>query len=467
MLEREMTTQQVANRGFRVFTAVWLGHVISLLGSELTSFALGVWVFQRTGSATQFTFVAMFAMLPGLLISPVSGALVDRWDRRWVLIVSDALAACVTLSIAGLLFTDQLEIWHIYLATMVSSVSSAFFQPAFMASTSLLVPPEQYGRANGMVQLGFSLSQIAAPTLAGVLVLTIELWGVLLIDFATFLVAITILLLVRIPRPNPVAEKDAEQNLLKQQISYGLAYITARPGLLGLIIFFAISNFNLGIVQILITPLILGFADAGALGQVLSIAGVGMLLGGIIMSIWGGPKRRVLGILGFTLLQGVILLLGGLQPNSLLIALAAAVFLFSSQIVIGCSQTIWQTKVAPGVQGRVFAIRTMIAWSSLPIAYFVAGPLADYVFEPLLVKGGPLSDSIGQIIGVGPGRGIGLLYIMLGLFTILTVVGGYLYPRLRLVELELPDATTQDEPHTAPEKDIPFETEEQTRLSVA
>ncbi len=216
------------------------------------------------------------------------------------------------------------------------------------------------------------------------------------------------------------------------------------PAWLGLLIFFVATNFTMGIVELLITPLVLSFASATTLGLVLSIAGCGMLVGTLVMSAWGGPKRRVYGVLGFTLLQGLLLFLGGLRPNVPLVTAAAFVYLFSSPIIFGSSQAIWQSKVEPDVQGRVFAARAMIAWSALPFAYLSSGPLVDHVFEPLLVPGGPLAGSLGQLIGVGPGRGIGLLFIVLGILSVLATVGGYLYPRLRLVEDELPDAVGDD-----------------------
>ncbi len=443
--------QHDVNRGLMSFVPVWLGYMASLFGTDLTSFALGVWVFQRTGSATQFALISMFAVLPAVVISPLAGALVDRWDRRWVLILSDTAAATATLSIAGLLFAGRLEIWHIYVATIVNSLSGTFYRLAFTASITLLVLKQHYGRANGMARMGLALAQITAPMLAGVLVSTVQIWSVLLIDFVTFLVAVPLILMVRIPRPQATAEGKAGQGLLKQEVAYGWTYVTARPGLLGLLIFFAVLNLFLGIVQVLLTPLVLGFADAAVLGLVMGTASVGALLGGAVMSIWSGPRRRVFGIFGFALLQGMVLLLGGLQPNALLVAAAAAVVFFCSQIVITCGQAVWQSKVAPDVQGRVFAILSMIALSSLPVAYLAAGPLADRVFEPLLAVGGPLSGSIGRLIGVGPGRGIGLLYIVLGIFIALAVVGGYLYPRLRLVEFELADAVVEDTPREAAE----------------
>jgi MFS transporter, DHA3 family, macrolide efflux protein len=437
-------TQQTAAPGWSVFITIWLGQVISILGSGLTGFALGVWVFQRTGSVTLFALIAAFATLPSILIAPLAGALVDRWDRRAVMIASSIGPAIGVLIIAWLFSTDQLAIWHIYLIVMAISVFGAFQQPAFVASTTLLVPKQHYGRASGMVQLGIGVARIIAPALAGLLVVSIPIWNIMLLDFASFLFAIVTLLLVRIPRPQPSEGGASAQGVLREDIFYGWRYISARPGLLGLLIFFAITNFTLGVVQVLITPLVLGFASPVVLGRVLSAAGAGMVIGGVVMSIWGGPKQRMYGIFGATLVQGLVLLLGGLQPSAVLVGVAAVVCLFSSIIINGCSQALWQSKVAPNVQGRVFAIRFMIAGSSLPLAYFVAGPLADNVFEPLLVVGGPLADTVGRLIGVGPGRGIGLLFIVLGVVVLLAVVAGSAYPRLRRVQSELPDVVQGD-----------------------
>ena len=164
------------------------------------------------------------------------------------------------------------------------------------------------------------------------------------------------------------------------------------------------------------------------------------------MSAWGGPKPRVYGILGFSVLQGVVLFAAGLPPQVVILAAAAFLYFFSLPIINGSSQAIWQSKVAPDVQGRVFAVRRMIAWSSLPLAYLAAGPLADRVFEPLMAVGGPLAGSVGRFVGVGPGRGIGLLYIVLGTVSLLATVVGFLYPRLRRVEVELPDVVVDIAP---------------------
>ena len=438
--------QRTAPRGMLTFFTIWFGQVISLTGSGLTGFALGVWVYQRTGSVTQFALISLFTSLPGIVMSPIAGALVDRWDRRTAMLLSDTGAGLCTLAIALLLLAGHLEVWHIYIALAISSTFSAFQWPAYSAATTLLVPKEHLGRASGMVQLGEAAAQIVSPALAGALVGIIQIQGVILIDFATFLFAVLTLLIIRVPRPEATAEGQAGQGSLLREAAYGWTYITARPGLLGLLVFFAATNFTSGIVGVLFTPLVLGFSTPAVLGSLLSIGGVGFLIGSLTMSAWGGPKPRVYGILGFSILQGIVLFAAGLPPRVVILAVAAFFYFFSLPVVNGCSQAIWQSKVAPDVQGRVFAVRRMIAWSSLPLAYLVAGPLADRVFEPLLAVGGPLAASVGQLVGVGPGRGIGFLYMVLGLISLLAVVVALLYPRLRRVEAELPDVIGEKAP---------------------
>jgi MFS family permease len=438
-------TKQTNNKGFRIFLLIWFGQSVSLIGSGLTGFALGVWVYQSTGSVTQFALIALFTALPGIIFSPLAGALVDRWDRRWAMIISDTGAGVCTLAVALLLMVNRLEVWHIYILMAISSTFSAFQWPAYSAATTLLVPKEHLGRASGMVQIGQAVSQIASPVLAGVLIGLIQVEGVILIDFITFIFAVFTLLVVRVPRPEVTAEGKAGQGSLLKEAAYGWKYIIARPGLLGLLLIFSGLNLTTGIVQVLFTPLVLGFTTAAVLGTILSIGGLGFLGGSVTMSIWGGPKTRVYGILSFALFAGISLFLVGFPPQIPILAAGVFIYFFSFPIINGCSQTIWQSKVAPDVQGRVFAVRRMIAWSSLPLAYLAAGPLADYLFEPLLAEGGALASSVGQIIGTGEGRGIALLYIILGFLTVVTSVVGFIHPRIRKVELELPDFTGEND----------------------
>jgi MFS family permease len=431
--------QPVADRGIRSFVIIWFGQLISLLGSGLTGFALGVWVYQRSGSVTQFALTTLSATLPGILMTPLAGLFVDRWDRRWTVILSDTGAAVSTLSIALLLLTGRFELWHYCLALAANSIFNSFKGLAFYAITAMLMPKRHLGRASGMMQIGPATARILSPMIAGLLLGIIQIQGVILVDFATFFIPIITLLLVDVPKLEPTSEGKAGKGSFLQEISYGWTFITARPGVLGLLVFFAIINFTLGLAHALYRPLLLGFASVKVVGLIGTVGGSGVLIGSIVMGTWGGPKHRVKGILGFGLLYGLGLILAGLRPSALLMATAFFGIVFGVPIINGCIQMIWLSKTPLDVQGRVFAVGMMITRSSLPLAYVVAGPLADKVFEPLLTASGPLAGTVGRLIGIGPGRGIGLLYILMGVVTILTATGSYLYPRLRLVEEELPD----------------------------
>lgn len=421
------------------FSILWFGQLVSVLGSGLTGFALGVWVYQTTGSVARFALISLFTSLPGILLSPVAGVLVDRWDRRLLMLASDAASAVCTLGIVALLWQDRLEVWHIYLAMGLSSLFRAVQWPAFTASTTLMVPKRHYGRAGGMVQLGEALAMILAPAIAGLMIVHIGLTGVILIDLASFVFAALALLAVRIPAPEPAGE-EAPKGTVLSEIAGGWAYLRQRPGLMALLFLFAGTNFAVAMVQVLFTPLLLSFASPQTLGRVLSVASSGFLVGGLVMSVWGGPRRRIAGIRALQTLQGLVLLLGGLEASAPLIAAAGFVFFFCSSLVNGSSQAIWQSKVAPGIQGRVFSLRRMAATSTLPLAYLIGGPLADRVFEPALAPGGPLAASLGALIGVGRGRGIAFMILLLGVWMLALVTLIHRFGPLRRVEDDLPDA---------------------------
>jgi len=307
------------------------------------------------------------------------------------------------------------------------------------------VPKEHLGRANGLIQFGGAASQTLAPFLAGVLLAGVGLQGVTLVDLSTFIFALLILFTVRIPKSAIALPKhESKPAAFLTEAMYGWQYIKERPGLLGLLLITVIINGSERMVVVLIAPLVLGFSTAQVLGVVSSLAGIGMILGAVTMSVWGGPRQRINGVLGFTLLRSLLLFLGGLQPSAALIATAASLFLFFGQISGGSAQALWQTKVAPQVQGRVFAILGLVAGATTPLVLVLAGTLADNVFQPLLNPGGALAASLGKVMGVGAGRGIGLMFILLGILNTVVVLAGYLHPRIRKVESELPNAIGGD-----------------------
>ena len=247
------------------------------------------------------------------------------------------------------------------------------------------------------------------------------------------------LLLVRIPRPPETAAGKAGRGSLRREAGYGWVYLKERPGLLGLLVLFAFINFALGYFSVLMTPLVLSFSTADVLGAIFSVGGIGTLIGSVVMSTWGGSKRKIDGLLGSIFLFSVFLILMGFRADLVVIGIGAFGLFVLLPIAQASSQSIWQAKIAPDVQGRVFAIRGLIAQGITPLTYLTAGPLADYVFEPMMQPNGALASSVGAVIGVGVGRGIGLIFVVMGLFIALATAIGYAMPRIRRVEEELPD----------------------------
>ena len=429
----------------KTFNTVLIGQLLSLLGSGLTTFALGVWVYQKTGSVTQFTLVLFFGSIPGVLLLPVAGLLADRWDRRLTMMLSDAGAALGTLVLLGMFLTDRVEMWLVYTALIISSSLGTFQRPAYSAAVGQLVEEKDYGRANGMVRTTQALAQLFAPLIAGVLLTFIDIERILIIDLVTFVCALITLAIVRFPAIRSDA-KTEEKLGWWQEISLGWTYLGARVGLLSLMVFFAILNFSGGLANALVQPLILSFTTPTMLGTMLTIGGLGLLVGSLVMAAWGGPKKRVNGIFGFMPLAGIGIFAVGLQPSIVWVTTALFITFFTLPFIEGCTSAIIQSKVDAAIQGRVFAVTHMIAGFMAPVAYVVAGPLADRIFEPLLAPGGALADSVGAWIGTGQGRGIGLLLAVVGAVLIVTTAIGFLVPRLRNVEAELPDAAAPQVP---------------------
>ena len=426
--------------GGAAFGVVWIGQVVSLFGSNLAGFVLGVWVYQQTKSVTAFSLISLLTVLPEIALLPVAGVIVDRFDRRLVMLLGVLGSGLCGVVLAALAVMGQLQLWHIYLMLMVSSAFESVQFLALSASITLLVSRHNLSRANGMVSLGTSIAMVAAPVLAGVFLQVLGLTKVLLINVAAYAFAVLTLCVVRIARPEKSFQTDEAPRSFWREAAQVWRYVTGQHELMALLVLFAITNFSTGMVQVLLPPYILSFKTPEALGTIMSAGGVGVVAGSVLLSIWAGPRRKMRAIFVVSFIRGVVLFLAVLQPSAVLIGAAAFIFLFCDPFIFTCSQTIWQTKVPADVQGRAFAIRRLVAWSTLPLAYLVAGPLADQVFEPWMAEQGPLARVVGGLFGTGPGRGIAVLFIVLGLLTVIAVAAGFLYQPLRDLEDRLPDA---------------------------
>lgn len=421
----------------RTFIIIWLGQFTSRIGTAMTRFALLIWAYQQTGSATSVAMLGFAAFLPMILISPFAGVWIDRFDRRKILILSDLGAGLMTVAMLALAATGQLQLWHLYLAEGLAGMFEAFQFPAYTAVMSTLLPQEQYGRANGLRSLADFGSQVLAPALGGLCLAWIGLSGVMTIDVITFLAAIGTLLIVRIP---PVVDADtaAPQADMRQEMRVGFRVIWQHKGLLGLVSITTMIHFFAALTWLSIMPAMI-LARSGndelALASVQSAMGIGGVIGGIVMSIWGGPRRKIhgflLGIAVSFLVGDIPLAIGRSLP---VWVVAAGLGSFFIPILSSSGDTIWQSKIPQAMQGRVFSVRTMLNNVFLPAGYLLGGVLADRVMEPAMAANGRLAPVFGWLVGTGPGAGMALMYIGSAVLAIMVCLLAYLFPAVRRVE---------------------------------
>ncbi len=425
--------------GFRAFLLVWSGQVLSMIGSAMTAFALGIWAYQKTGLATSLALVDFFFLGATIVATPVAGVYVDRWNRKLTMMLSDLLSVTATAVALVLYLTGHLQIWHLYVAASLQGVGSAFQWPAYSAAISQMMPKEQYARASGLMSLADSGSIIVAPILAGFLIGLIHVGGIMTIDIVTFGIAVVVLLVVEIPRHVP---DTSVRESMWRQVTFGFRFIRERGPLLSLVSVFAVSNFMISLSNPLFTPMILARTgqDTTALGFAQSAAGIGGALGGFLLGVWGGPKNKVRGILlgdPLNFMAIGLCVFFGRGP-----VVWAAGFLLSSclgTMVNGLSQSIWQAKVPAGLQGRVFSARRMIAWIVMPVSTLLSGPLADKVFEPAMRPGGALVPIFSRFVGTGAGAGMAVIYLLSATAASVVTLAGFFIPRLRNLEKLLPD----------------------------
>ncbi|MEP0803909.1 MAG: MFS transporter [Chloroflexota bacterium] len=402
----------------RGFTLLWFGQVISLIGSAMTWFAFTIWAWEETGKASALATIGFFAFLPSVLFSPVAGAFVDRWNRKLVMLLSDLAAALGTLVILLIYTFGDLQLWHIYLVSVLAGFFTAFQYPAYAAAVTTMLSKEDYARAEGMLGSARALSGILAPIFAAALLGLVGLSGVMLIDLATFLFAFGTLAVIRVPQPAPTEAGRQSRGSLWREAVFGFEYIRKTPSLRALTALFMAAGVFLAIGATLMAPLVLGGTgnDESALAAVQSTGAAGGVVGAVILSLWGGTRRRIhnvlLGGVGACLLGILWLGLGGA-----VIPWAAGAFFFAffEPFVEGGNLALWQAKVPADVQGRVFSARHLL----VQVPYLLGILTAGYLAEGLAVSS--------VLVGAGT---LGALTFALG----------YALPAVREAEILLPDA---------------------------
>ena len=424
------------------FIIIWIGQFISMTGSFMTSFALGIWAWEKTGSAQALALVGVFTYAPLIVMTPLAGMLVDRWNRKWVMMISDLGAVLSSVVVFVLFSNGNLEIWHIYATTAFASAFQAFQWPAYSAAMTLMIDKENYSRASGFISMMESGSNIIGPVLAGALIGVLGIKGILMVDLVTFCIALITLILVVIPQPN-FEKKIYNIRSFWKDVTFGFRYIFQRPGLLNLQLIFLGANFMTVFGWAVVNAMVLARTGGNAqiLGFVQSFAAVGGLVGAVFLMIWGGPKKLALGITVGWMLNGILgRFLMGVSESPWLWMISVFLLAFCMPTINGSNQALWQRKVPPDKQGRVFAVRRFIAQITIPVSMAFSGWMADNVFEPGF--GSPEawgSRVFGWLVGTGPGAGLSLMIAISGIMVAVVGLIGLSSPSVRHVERDLPD----------------------------
>ncbi|MET0264839.1 MAG: MFS transporter [Duganella sp.] len=429
-----------------LFYTVWFGQAISMFGTMLTSFALGVWLFQRTGSVLDFTQLTLFSTLPALLLLPWTGSLADRFDRRTILFACDALALCCVSAIGVLVWLDRFELWQLFAVQTVLSVGMAFQGPAAYATITSIVNKSQFGRANGMFSLAGALSQLVAPLIAAGLLGMIGLAGIVVLDILTFYIALSSLAIIRLPgnasanAAAPGADAAKPKRSAFRDLGWSINFLRQRPVMAMVYGYTSMGGFMAGMVIVLVTPLVLSMHGAASLALITTCGALGVLLSGIVMVAWGGPKQWTPLVLGFNMLAGLAIAVAGITQSVALLCAASFAVMLSTSTLGTCMQAVWRRKVPRERQGSFAALQQAVQLSLIPLSALAGGNLAYHVFEPALMPGGVWFDTIGAWFGTGKGRGTGFFFFAVGLAAAVISLVSLLQRRLYRLESEVPDA---------------------------
>jgi len=430
------TAEFKKNMSMKLFFFIIFGQIVSILGSNISGFAVGIWLYGDTGSIGNFSIVSVATLVPSILLAPIAGMVADRYDKRKIMILGDLFAIIGTFMVFVLYATGNLQVWHVCVAVVISAIGGAFQRPAFLSAIPVLVPKCYLGQANGILQFITSGGQMLGPILGASALYAFGMKGVLLLDFITCFVSVGTLSVVRFPER---VFKRREEPFKKELIG-GWNYIVKRHSMVVMVVYFVVANFLMSLVTVIFTPLAIGVAPESQRGLVLSMNAAGVVAGSIIMSLWGGTKRRATGMVGFLLLTSSSMILMGLRPSAWFVGLGLFFFGMSIAFVDTHWQIMIQSKVGLELQGRVFSINEMVVSIFRPFAYLLAPVFCDEVFTPFMNGTSSLRSFVTQVIGSDDTRGIGLFLIAVGIVLFLWGVFGMNYRPLRYMEDYLPDA---------------------------
>ncbi|MGW0433455.1 amino acid adenylation domain-containing protein [Micromonospora sp. NPDC003197] len=433
--------RRAAVPSMRRFLGVASGQLVSLIGSTFTSWAIPIWIYLTYGSVAQLALFVTLGMLPGLVVAPLAGAVVDRSNRKLVLLAASAAAFTIQLGLGILLWTDTLQLWHLYGLMVALSVAASFQRLAYVASVPQLVPKHYLRHAIGVVELVNSFGTLLVPLVAASLLNSIGLDGILILDIVSYTVAIGVTAVVRWPAMMGWHRRET----MLAEIANGFRFSWGHRNFRAMLIFFLVLNLFLAPALILTNPLVLSFGSLDQAATVSVVSGVGATLAGMLVAIWGGPARRPMhGVLLAVLMIALSAILVGLRPDLVTVAIGACGIAAGLTLTTGIYRAIVQVKIPQRYHGRAAALNQMISWSTLPFGFAVLAPSASAFFEPMLMPGGALADTVGKVIGVGEGRGIAFVYVLAGLAIAVLVLVASRIPAVARFDTATPDALPDD-----------------------
>ncbi len=424
--------------GLNTFYTLAVTQTLSLIGSRMSSIAVGIWVFATTGSAAPLLLVSFFNEMPAMIGGSLAGVLADRRDRRLIMLLADAGQAAGTLLLLASIAAGTFALWQLYAIALAQGIFAMFQQPAADAAITMLVPPRHLDRANGIRQMAFPLAGVIAPVLTGMLYAAVGLGGVIAVDLATFIVSVAVLAAIRIPRPAQTEAGARAGGGFWRELRGGFAFLLTRRPLLLLIGYLTIINFLLnGPLDLSLPYLITVTGSERTAGLILGAMSAGALAGAAGIAVWGRARARVRLLLVGMVFTGALFLVYGTARAPLTLALALFALMIPLPVSNALFVSILQTKTPPDMQGRVFAIAFQVAFLVTPLSFVVVGPLVDRVLEPAV--GTPAWDVVAPLVGSAPGAGMGLVLVATGALILALTALAWALPGLRHLEAALPD----------------------------
>lgn len=426
------------------FYTIWVGQFISAIGTAMTSFALGVWLFQRTGSVMDFANMLLFGTLPALLLTPWAGSIADNFDKRKILIAGESVSLICVSAIGILVWKEAFEVWHLWLVQIFLSVSMAFQAPAAYAAISSIVDKSQFGRVGGMFSLARAVSQLGAPMIAATLLALIGLPGIIVMDVITFWCSLSTLFLISLPAIPPRVVDPAIAHVSKwlrplNDFKRAIVFLLDRPAMSKIYGYMTLGSFLTGMVAVLVTPMVLSAHSAQDLALITTCGSLGVMIGSLLMIVTGGPKQWTRLIMLLNVVEGLAVALGGYTTRVWVLCMCSFIALMCGTVMAACVQSVWRRKVPRDNQGSISAFQQAVTLSMVPLSAILGGFLAHNLFEPGFMPGGMFFDSVGVWFGSGKGRGTGFFFVIVGVLVTVVSLYGLVLSHMHKIEKEVPD----------------------------